>query len=66
MTKEEKKFIIGIILAALIGFGSGYAKGFSTGYNHPDHIEFINEMLTNGGQIQEALAERLADCEGGE
>ena len=65
MTKESKKFIIGIILAALIGFGSGYIKGYPTGYNHPDHTEFVNEVMENAGKIHEALAERLADCERG-
>lgn len=66
MTKEEKKFIIGITIAALVGFGSGYAKGYSIGYNHLDHNEYVNEILENSGKIEEALVKRLMDCEGGE
>ena len=65
MTKESKKFIIGITLVAIIGFGSGYVKGYSIGYNHQDHLDHINEVLTDAGKIHEALAKRLTDCEGG-
>ena len=55
MTKESKKFIIGITLAAIIGFGSGYVKGYSIGYNHQDHLDHINEVLTDAGKYMKPL-----------
>jgi hypothetical protein len=65
MKKDNIKFVIGVIIAAILGFGSGYVNGYSKGYFHSDHIDHVNEILDRSGKIEAALIKRLVDCEEG-